>query len=413
MVFWGRATGSGAGSGIEAGVTRSILHIDMDAFFASVEQRDDPSLRGKPVLVGGQSRRGVVAAASYEARTFGARSAMPMAEALRLCPQAIVVPPRRGRYAEVSAHVFDIFRRHTPLVEGLAFDEAFLDVTASRELFGDAETIARRIKKTIFDETGLTASAGVAPCKFVAKIASDLKKPDGLVVVREGEVAAFLAPLPIERMWRVGKKAAPELRAAGLKTIGDIARAHPATLERILGSFGREAQQLARGEDDREVIADSDPKSIGAEETFEHDLFDIESLERHLLAQSSRVAMRLVEANLSARVVVVKLKYADFTLKTRRITLPEPVRDTQSIYKAARDLVRRMPFPHKGVRLTGVAVADFEEGATLSLFPDEQATKSRKVEEVRKQIADRFGNSGLTLATLLNTKSKPPSANQK
>lgn len=382
---------------------RSILHIDMDAFFASVEERDDPSLRGKAVLVGGRSRRSVVAAASYEARKFGARSAMPMAEALRLCPHAIVVPPRRERYAQASAQVFSIFYRFTPLVEGLAFDEAFLDVSQSRELFGDGEAIAYKIKRAITEETGLTASAGVAPNKFVAKIASDFDKPDGLVVVRADEAAAFLAPLPIERMWRVGKKAAPELRRAGLRTIGDIAKAHPATLERVLGSFGREAQRLARGEDDREVIAESEPKSIGAEETFEHDLFDIEALERHLLNQSSKVAMRLVSEGLSASVVIVKLRYADFSLKTRQMKLAEPVRDTQTIYQAARKLLRRMPSLHQGVRLTGVAVADFTEGGeTLSLFPDEQAKKSRKIEEVRKQIVDRFGKNGLVIATLLD-----------
>src|SRR5690606_17777249 len=247
---------------------RKILHVDMDAFFASVEQRDDPRLRGKPVVVGGASRRGVVAAASYEAREFGVRSAMPMAEALRRCPRLIVVPPRGDRYGEVSARVFDVFHAYTPLVEGLSIDEAFLDVTASRSLFGDGPTIARRIKQDVLDATGLTCSAGVAPCKFVAKIASDMEKPNGLTVVA-GDVAAFLAPLPIERMWGIGPKTAPTLRRLGYATLGDLARADPAALERALGSWGPEVRELARGNDPRDVVPDREAKSIGAECTYD------------------------------------------------------------------------------------------------------------------------------------------------
>jgi DNA polymerase-4 len=384
------------------GTVREILHVDMDAFYASVEQHDDPSLRGKPVLVGGASRRGVVAAASYEARRFGARSAMPMAEARSKCPNAIVVAPRRERYEEVSAAVFRIFRRFTPLVEGLSLDEAFLDVTASRSLFGDGERIARRIKDAIRAETGLTASAGVAPCKFAAKIASDLEKPDGLVVVPAYAVAEFLAPLPIERMWGIGPKTAPRIRDAGFSTIGDLARADPSRLERLLGSWGREIHLLARGEDSRDVVADAEAKSIGAEETFEHDLRDRASIERRLLDQSSRVALRLLAAGLSARVVVVKLKYADFTLRSRQTALPAPVRDTQSIYAAARELLDRFPAERQGVRLTGVAVADLVEGEPApTLFPDEKAERHKKLDEVRARVSGKFGEKGLTLAALL------------
>jgi DNA polymerase IV len=233
---------------------RTILHIDMDAFFASVEQRDDASLRGRPVLVGGPTRRGVVAAASYEARRFGARSAMPMAEAMRLCPDAVVVPARHGRYVDVSAQVFAVFHRFTPLVEGLSVDEAFLDVTRSRSLFGGGEVIARRIKDLIRDELSLTASAGVAPVKFAAKIASDLRKPDGLVVVPQ-EVAVFLAPLPLERMWGVGPKAAARLREAGLATIGDLAAASQPRLAALLGdALAAHVRGLAQGEDPRPVV---------------------------------------------------------------------------------------------------------------------------------------------------------------
>ncbi len=226
-------------------MSRTILHIDMDAFFASVEQHDDPSLRGKPVLVGGSARRGVVAASSYEARKFGVYSAMPMAEALRKCPHAIVVEPQRGRYEEVSSVVFEIFNRYTPLVEGLSIDEAFLDVTGSRSLFGDGEAIARAIKTDVLSETGLTCSAGVASCKFAAKIASDMNKPNGLTIVGD-DVAAFLAPLPIERMWSIGPKTAPTLHMLGYNTLGDLAKASPAVLQRAIGdeAFGALTREL-------------------------------------------------------------------------------------------------------------------------------------------------------------------------
>ena len=295
----------------------------MDAFYASVEQRDDPSLRGKPVLVGHDSRRGVVTTASYEARPSGARSAMPMMEALRLCPDAIVVPVRMARYVEVSERVFEIFHRYTPLVQGLSLDEAFLDVTASQSLFGDGVKIARAIKNDIHRELELTASAGVAPCRFVAKIASDLRKPDGLVAVRQENVRRFLAPLPIEKMWGVGPKTAPKLRALGYETLDDLARATPDALERTLGSWGAHVGALARGEDERDVDPSRAAKSVGAEQTYERDLSGHEEIARTLLVHSERIAQRLVREGISARVVAIKLKYADFTSRTRRVTLAE------------------------------------------------------------------------------------------
>jgi DNA polymerase-4 len=394
---------------------RQLLHVDMDAFFASVEQLDDPSLRGRPVLVGGASRRGVVAAASYEARPFGARSAMPMAEALRRCPDAVVVPPRRERYAEVSAHVFRVFHRYTPLVEGLSLDEAFLDVTASQSLFGDGEAIARRIKAAIAGETGLTASAGVAPCKFAAKIASDLRKPDGLVVVPD-DVAGFLAPLALERMWGVGPKASARLREAGFATIGDLARADGRRLEALMGEhWGAHVQALARGVDDRPVDPEREAVSIGAEETYEEDVVTRRGLELHLLDQASRVAQRLVHEGLAGDVVVVKLKYADFTLRTRRTTLREPVADTDSIYRAARALLDRFdlaptaaqarratPEAVRPVRLTGIAIAGLvAEPPEPELFADKTPERGRRLEEVVSKVAERFGAAGLTRAALL------------
>lgn len=381
---------------------RQILHIDMDAFFASVEQHHDPRLRGQPVLVGGQARRGVVAAASYEARRFGARSAMPMAEALRLCPHAIVVPPNRERYEAVSGRVFDVFHRYTPLVEGLSVDEAFLDVTGSQSLFGDGVAIARAIRADILRDTGLTASAGVAPCKFAAKIASDLNKPDGLTVVGE-DVAAFLAPLPLERMWGIGPKTAPTLRRLGYATIGDLARAERAALERLLGSWGGEVQSLARGLDPRAVEPNREAKSIGAECTYDEDLTTREAILRTLLAHASRVAERLTEGGLRARTVVVKLKYADFSLLSRRKTLEEPASDTTTLFDACAELLERFPLSGARIRLTGVAAADLTERGLpqQALFPDRTAARRRDVESIRREARSKFGTAAITFATLL------------
>ena len=377
----------------------------MDAFFASVEQRHDPSLRGKPVLVGGRSPRSVVAAASYEARPFGVHSAMPMIEALRRCPHAIVVEPARGRYEEASREVFEVFRRFTPLVEALSIDEAFLDVTASRSLFGEGETIARRIKDEVRRETGLTASAGVASCKFVAKVASDLRKPDGLVVVPERDARDFLAPLPIERMWGIGPKTAPHLRALGYRTLGDLADARPADLERHLGVWGTQVRALARGEDLRAVEPDGLAKTIGAEETFEQDLTRREQVERCLLDQAARVAQRLVAEGYSASTVVVKVKYADFTLRSRQLALAEPACDTLSIHRAACSMLDRFGLEDGlfRVRLTGIAAASLTEGPPPKLLFDDGRARGRKLEEVTAAIASKFeGESLLTRATQLD-----------
>ena len=379
---------------------RQILHVDMDAFYASVEQRDDPALRGRPVIVGGRSRRGVVAAASYEVRPFGVRSAMSMVEALQRCPEAVVVPPRMGRYAAVSGQIFAIFHRYTPLVEGLSLDEAFLDVTGSRKLFGDGVAIARRIKAEVQQELSLTASAGVAGSKFVAKVASDLDKPDGLVVV--AEAAAFLAPLPLERMWGVGRKAAAALRERGFRTIGDLARTPPSSLEAVLGSWGRTVHALARGDDDRDVVPDRDAKSIGAEETFEEDLRSHRELQPPLLHQSSRVAARLLRNGLWARCITVKVKYTDHALKTRQCRLPEPVADTDSIYEAAVGLLTRFPAVERGVRLTGVSVSELStEAPAPALFPDPRRAKRDRIEALTGELRERFGGAGVTRGRLI------------
>ena len=384
---------------------RQILHIDMDAFYASVEQRDDPSLRGRPLIVGGPSKRGVVCAASYEVRPFGVRSAMPMADALRRCPQAIVVTPRMARYAEVSAQVFAVFHRFTPLVEGLSLDEAFLDVTGSASLFGDGATIARKIKDIIRAELGLVASAGVASCKFAAKIASDFDKPDGLVVIPAAELVAFLAPLPIERMWGVGPKSIERLRPAGLTTFRDLAETSLDHLEALLGRAGAvHAQTLARGIDDRPVVPGREAVSIGAEETFEADLVDRRAMELRLLDLAGRVAKRLHKAGLEAAGVTLKVKYADFTLKSRSVTLPEPIADTMGLFNAAKTLLDRVPGGR--VRLLGISAATLspargDEASTLSLFPDAAPERRRRLEEVVLKVGDRFGKQGLRRASLL------------
>ena len=380
---------------------RTVIHFDMDAFFASVEQLDDPDLRGKPVLVGARSRRGVVAAASYEARPSGVRSAMSMVEALRRCPEAVVVPPRRSRYVEVSRAVFDVFRRYTPLIEGLSVDEAFLDVTGSRSLFGDGPEIAVSIRKDIVRETGLTGSAGVAPNKFVAKIASDLDKPDGLTVVPEGTAAEFLAPLPLERMWRVGPKARVKLRAAGLRTIGDLAGLDPRTIQQLLGSWGPVARELARGHDDRPVVVGSPPKSLGTESTFEHDLTSKESMLKPILRQSMEVADRLVDKGLWARVVTLKIKYGDHQIRTRQVKLPRAVSDTDSIFAAATDLLDRFDDLESGVRLTGVSASVFSDGPGEDLFPDADRARRERLAATTQALRERFGTMGLTRASLL------------
>ena len=375
----------------------------MDAFYASVEQLDNPELRGKPVIVGGPSRRGVVCAASYEVRPFGVRSAMPMGEALRRAPHAIVVPVRMARYAEISGQVFAIFHRFTPLVEGLSLDEAFLDVTGSRGLFGEPAVIAQQIKDAVRDELGLSCSAGVASCKFAAKIGSDLQKPDGLVVVPE-DIAGFLAHMPVERMWGIGAKTSVRIRAQGFATIGDLAGADPARLEALLGSWGRSIHALANGHDDREVIPDHDAKSVGGEQTFEHDLYTAAELERPLLAQCERVAERLVRDGLWGRTVTLKLKDADFQSRTRQTTLDEPVCDTDSIFRAARGQLARMPGLRRGIRLVGVSLSDLSsrpDDAPL-LFPDPRIARGKQLEDVAAKLRDRFGGKMLTRAALLD-----------
>ena len=390
------------GSQVPVPAARAIIHIDMDAFFAAVEIRENPALRGQPVLVGGL-HRGVVCAASYEARKFGIHSAMPMVTAQKRCPHAVVVMPRHGYYSAVSQQLFAIFGRYTPLVEGLSLDEAFLDVTGSVRLFGDSAAIAAAICQAIKNELHLTASAGVAPNKFVAKVASDLRKPAGLVVVKPDQVATFLAPLPVERIWGVGKVTAAHLHTLGFRTMGQLAQAAaaPTTLAQTLGKIGPHLVRLAQGIDDRPVVAHSAAKSISAEQTFDHDLTAAQ-LHKPLLAQALRVAQRLQATPCCGRTVQVKIKFTDFKSVTRRHTQHTAIADADAIYAAACKLLERFALADRRVRLCGVGVTDLQPGLPpATLFPDPQRERSQILDRVRGEVLARFGAAALTRATLI------------
>ena len=371
----------------------------MDAFYASVEQRDDPALRGRPLIVGGHAQRGVVLAASYEVRPFGVRSAMPMARALRLAPDAVVVRPRFDVYAGVSSRVFDILRTVTPLYEPLSLDEAFLDVTASRSLFGAPAEIARHLRGRIAGELGLPSSAGIAACKLVAKIASDLAKPNGQLEVPADGGAAFLAPLPVARIPGIGPKSARALQALGIATVGDLTAQNPAFLERRFGPSGRELWDRAHAVDPRPVIADRDAKSVGAEETFDEDLTGVEALRPRVHEQALRVAHRLRRAGVRARTVQLKLKRADFTIVTRRTTLEQPTDDGQTIYRAAAALLEREP--PRPTRLTGVSAQNLVASAApqQDLFAP-AATPADKLNRAIDAITSRFGSDAITTGDL-------------
>ena len=381
----------------------AIIHLDMDAFYASVEQRDFPDLRGKPVIVGGHPRRGVVLAASYEVRPFGVRSAMPMAVAMRKAPGAIVVPPRMGAYEEASDAVFAILGTVTPLIEPLSLDEAFLDVTASRSLFGGPAKIAAELRARIAAEVELPSSAGIASVKFVAKIASDLAKPNGQLEVAPGEDRAFLAPLPVGRLWGVGPKTEAALAALGLRTVGQIASADPDWLSRQV-SGGRDLWELSCGIDPRKVVPDREAKSIGAEDTFDEDLAGKEALLHHVHAQALRVARRLRQAGRKTTVVQLKLKLADFTLLTRRTTLQEATDDGQALYRAASALLSAERLQRK-VRLTGVSAQSLQShDGQLSLFDADR--RVGRLNAALDRIHDKFGSAALTTADLHETPDK-------
>lgn len=380
---------------------RTILHADLDAFYASVEQLDDPSLRGKPVLVGG-GKRGVVCAASYEARAFGCRSAQPMGMALAKCPHATVVKPRFTRYAELSGRFMAILGDASPEIEPLSLDEAFVDATGSTRLLGDGATIGRAIRERVRGEIGLTCSVGVAPNKFVAKIASDLEKPDALVVIGPEGLAERLAPLPIERMWGVGPVGASRLRAGGFATFADLQRADPARLRELEGSHADRLIALARGEDDRPVVADREPKSVGHEQTFADDLADPDEAEAHLAAQAELVAARLRRKGLKARGVTLKLRFGDFRTVTRARTLDVATDRTDLLRTAARAAFREFVAEgYRPLRLVGFTATRLEgeatPGAQLELFAGADPAHARKsrLDRAADAIRARFGKDAI------------------
>jgi len=386
----------------------TLLHVDLDAFYAAVEQRDDPALRGKPVLVGGAARRGVVAACSYEARTFGIHSAMPMAEALRRCPKAIVVRHRMERYAEASHRFFAILGDYSPEVEGLSLDEAFLDVTASERLLGDGPTIARAIKRRVRDELALVASVGVAPIKLAAKIASDIDKPDGLRVVPADQLLAFLHPLPVTRLWGVGETTRATLATLGLTTIGDVARYPEDALVARLGAVtGHHLAALARGEDHRAVVAEHDPVTIGHQETFDDDIDDKGELAVLLLDQADRVAARLRAAELRARAVVLILKYDDFRQITRRTTLDAATSDGGVLARTAIELLGKVVLePRKGgrARLCGIAATQLEPRDAPRQLGFDEASRARgeRLGDTIDKLAAKFGKGAIRRAVHLD-----------
>jgi DNA polymerase-4 len=379
---------------------RAILHVDMDAFYASVEEHDRPELKGKPVIVGGTSGRGVVAAANYAVRRFGVRSAMPIREALRRCPEAICIRPRMSRYQAVSAQVFEIFREFTPLVEGLSLDEAFLDVTASRRLRGEPRHIAIEIRRQILARTGLTASVGIAPNKLLAKIASDLHKPDGLFEIDAHNLRAVLDPLPIQKLFGVGQRSLPAVQLAGVRTFADLRTANAATLWRAFGKHGAAMRDRAAGLDERPVIADREEKSIGAEQTFAADLEDGAQLRSELLALTDRTAARLRGQNLVAGRLTVKIRRADFRTFTRQRAVEPATQETAVLCAIAQSLFDawQVGQPGKAVRLLGVAVGDLQTLRQPDLFAAGPPASSRldtAVDDIRR----RFGPDLLTRAS--------------
>ena len=379
--------------------SRCIIHVDMDAFYASVEQLDDPQLVGKPVIVGGRAEsRGVVAAASYEVRQFGVHSAMPMATALRLCPNAIVVAPRMNRYVAFSRQIRDIFTDFTPLVEPISIDEAFLDITGSQRLLGTPLHIAHEIKRRLRDETGLTGSVGVASNKFLAKLASDLEKPDGLVMVNEAEVSALLDPLPVEKLWGVGLAARKKLNDLGIRTIAELRMHPPSRLVKLLGTWGNTLHDLARGIDQRCVQTNDQAKSIGTESTFANDIIDREQLLDVLMGQIDQVAWRLRKAKQEAGTMTLKIRYPNFHTITRGTALDPPANTFSDLWAAAEHLFDlNIGRDRQPIRLLGATASNLQAVGTNPglLFDGDGREKQKKTDSVADEIRSRFGYNAI------------------
>ena len=385
-----------------------IIHIDMDCFFAAVEVKDNPDLAGKPVIVGAlPGTRGVVSACSYEAREFGVHSAMPISQAAKRCPHGIFIKPNGHRYVEESEVIMAIFRDFTPTVEPLSLDEAFLDVSGSHRIFGTSVEIGRAIKSRIKKETGLISSVGIAPTKFVAKIASDIGKPDGFVTVNEDDVLDFLRPLDARKIWGVGKSTWKKLEKLNLKTIGDIADFPVETLERMFGKTGRHLHNLSTGTDTRSVNPVTERKQVSNEHTFGADTDDMEEVERVLLALSDKVAGRLLKKGFMGRTVTFKLRDETFKTVTRSQTFDRRIFSGEDIYSEAREMLRAEDIGGRKVRLIGVSVSGFQNGYQTSLF-DNNSERKNKVEKVLADIRRRFGKDAITRASLVKKNTKNP-----
>jgi len=385
---------------------KSIIHLDMDAFYPAVEVLDKPELRGKPVIVGGNRERGVVSSASYEARRFGVHSAQPIATAIRLCPDGIFMPVRMSRYKEVSRQVFEIFHCFTPLVEPLSIDEAFLDLTGTERLMGQTDVIVKKIKETVLKKTGLTVSAGVASSKFVAKIASDMDKPDGLTVVPPDRVRDFLDPLPVKKMWGVGKVTQQALARLKVKTFKDLRQIPVEILEKTFGERGAAMHLLSMGIDERDVEPEREPKSIGHEQTFMKDILNPDQAKKEILSLANRVALRMRREEVRGSTVSLKVKYSDFTQITRAATLPEPTDDTMEIYSTSCRLLQKTAVGKRPVRLLGISLSQlsFREGEKqLFLFGRDKVSQKRKnLNTALDSICDKFGEKSIRPATLIS-----------
>ena len=378
---------------------RQIIHVDMDAFYASVEQLDNPDLIGKAVIVGGDpKRRGVVSAASYEVRKFGVHSAMPMSQAIRLCPNAIVLPVRMGRYVECSRHIRDIFQKFTPQIEPISLDEAFLDVTGSLRLFGSAEKIGKDIKRQIKEQLGLIASVGIAPNKFLAKLASDLDKPDGFVVITEENKQHILDPLGVSRMWGVGKVTQKTLKSKGINTIRQLRETAPEVLRSIFGDQTPHVLRLSQGVDARDVQSDREAKSISCEQTFSTDIADKDTLLTVLLGQVEDVAQRLRLSGLEAKTITLKLRYGDFRTVTRSNTFDPPTNVTKRLWRQAREVFLRWQKKSAGaLRLLGFGASGLQKtgAGQRHLFSEPEQEKQKRLDKAFDEIRGKFGHDAL------------------
>ena len=380
-------------------MSRQIIHVDMDAFYASVEQLDNPELKGKPVVVGGSAeRRGVVAAASYAVRKFGVHSAMPMSQALRLCPNAIVMPVRMKRYVEISHKIHEMFSRYTPQIEPISLDEAFLDVTGSIQLFGSAENIGQKIKDEIKDELGLAASVGIAPNKFLAKLASDLEKPDGFVVITEQTRQEILDPLSISKIWGVGKVTEKALRTAGISTIKQLREARPKYLKSILGNQASDILSLAQGIDNRAVESVRVAKSISSEHTFAVDIADKDILLSVLLWQVEEVAHRLRKGRFEAKTITLKLRYGNFETITRSSTIGKATNVTEILWQKAKAVFLKWHKKSAGpLRLLGFGTSGLivEGTGQKELFVNKEEEKQKRLDKAFDKIKDRYGDDAV------------------